>query len=297
MISNPPQIPSVKFRYNAAGSGLDIVALADIQKRSNQLSHSPESPHRLAFNIIILIDHGVGQHLIDFESASYKQNSALFLHKGQVQAFDFSDQPGGTAILYTESFLDSLQANVRIPFQLNSNLIKGFNPHLVLSSELKRSTDRIVAELLQENHRADSDPSIIMSLFGALLMMLARERENPIQNLRSIEAQKYSTFLKTVEQHFSRTRDAGFYAETLNTTYKTLNLLCRKATGKTAKYHIDQRVILEAKRRLAIERHEIATLAFQLGFDEPTNFTKFFKRHTAMTPKQYSESLITQKTF
>ncbi len=292
--SNPPQIPSVQFRYDATGSELDIVNLTDIHKRVKQVSPSPDSPHRLAFNILIFIDQGEGRHLVDFEGVNFKANSVLLLRKGQVQAFDFTDRPSGTAILYTESFLDTLTANVRIPFQLNTNLLKGFRPHLLLSSPIKQRTNRLIQELSLENRRAGPDPSIIMSLFGALLMMLARERESPIQNLRLIEAQKYSTFLKSIEQNYHKSRDASFYADTLNMTYKTLNLLCKKATGKTAKHHIDQCIILEAKRRLAIDRYEIATLAFQLGFDEPTNFTKYFKRHTEMTPKQFIDSMANQ---
>ncbi len=291
MNSNPPQIPNVQFRYDTTKSELDIVKLADIQKRAKQLNPSPDTPHRLSFNMLILIDRGKGRHLIDFDRVNFSAGSILFLQKGQVQAFDFSNQPDGIAILYTESFLDALTANVRIPFQLNASLSKDFRPLLSLSSTLKRSTRRLIEELSREIKRSDPDRSIMMSLFGALLMMLARERDNPIQNLRLAEAQKYSAFLKSIEQNFHRSRDAVFYAETLNMAYKTLNLLCKKATGKTAKYHIDQYVILEAKRRLVIDRYDIASLAYQLGFDEPTNFTKFFKRHTEMTPKQFIESI------
>jgi methylphosphotriester-DNA--protein-cysteine methyltransferase len=126
-----------------------------------------------------------------------------------------------------------------------------------------------------------------MSIFSALLMMLGRERNNPAKNLRRQEAQMFTNFIRLIEQHHSSTREANYYAQSLNTTYKTLNQLCKKISGRTAKYHIDEYIILEAKRQLTIDRLDIASLAYDLGFDEPTNFTKFFKRHTGRTPKQF----------
>ena len=70
---------------------------------------------------------------------------------------------------------------------------------------------------------------------------------------------------------------------------KQLNRVARENTGKTVKELIDDRLILECKRLLAFSHHSICDISTILGFDEATNMTKFFKRHTNITPKQFRE--------
>ncbi len=73
-------------------------------------------------------------------------------------------------------------------------------------------------------------------------------------------------------------------ARELGYTPRTLSRATHAATARSAKQFIDDRVILEAKRLLAHSDSPAATIARHLGFDDDTNFTKFFRRHTDTTP-------------
>ncbi len=75
----------------------------------------------------------------------------------------------------------------------------------------------------------------------------------------------------------------------LHISYKSLNQLCKQASGQTVKQLIDAHTILEIKRRLIIGRDKIQEIAYELGFDDVTYFVKFFKRHTQLTPSQFKE--------
>jgi AraC-like DNA-binding protein len=59
------------------------------------------------------------------------------------------------------------------------------------------------------------------------------------------------------------------------------------ATGQPVKHLIDDRVTLQAQRLLAHTDDPIAAIARQLNFTEPTNFGKFFTRHTGTTPSEF----------
>jgi AraC-like DNA-binding protein len=61
----------------------------------------------------------------------------------------------------------------------------------------------------------------------------------------------------------------------------------------TAKRVIIERIILEAKRLLAHSSDPVAGISSHLGFDEPTNFVKFFKRETDLTPTQFRSGPLT----
>lgn len=48
--------------------------------------------------------------------------------------------------------------------------------------------------------------------------------------------------------------------------------------------------MLEAKRLLAYSSLSIKEIGFELGFGEPTNFNKYFRKHTGMAPMQFKYS-------
>ncbi len=66
-----------------------------------------------------------------------------------------------------------------------------------------------------------------------------------------------------------------------------LNRLCLRLGGKTAFDMAQHRLILEARRRLIYVPASVASIAYELGFQDPAYFSRVFKRHTGMTPKQF----------
>ena len=66
-----------------------------------------------------------------------------------------------------------------------------------------------------------------------------------------------------------------------------MNKICKLATQQTAKQLIDAYIILNAKRALSIDKLQVKQVSDILGFDEATNFVKFFKKHTLMAPKLF----------
>lgn len=110
------------------------------------------------------------------------------------------------------------------------------------------------------------------------------------QQINGNQIKHYEQFIKLLSEKYQETRDANVYAKWVGTTYKTLNQTCKAITQQTAKQVIDSFIILEAKRRLSIDSIQIQQLAELLGFDEATNFVKFFKKHTSLTPTQFKKS-------
>ena len=90
-----------------------------------------------------------------------------------------------------------------------------------------------------------------------------------------------------VESNYTVSRNASFYADEMGISYKSLNKLCKLVIQKTAKQLIDEFTIIEIKRSLIVEKIEVKEIAYELGFHEVTNFIKYFKRHTLITPFQF----------
>lgn len=77
----------------------------------------------------------------------------------------------------------------------------------------------------------------------------------------------------------------------MNISYTHLNKIVKAVTGNTAKSFVDKFIILEIKRQLAVSDVSIKELTYDMGFDEPTNFVKFFKKHTQLSPAQFKKTL------
>lgn len=94
----------------------------------------------------------------------------------------------------------------------------------------------------------------------------------------------YGWFRDHIEEHFHEWHKVSEYAERLGYSARTLNRLARQHTGLSAKELIDERVVLEAKRRLSHGDASVSEIAEQLGFDDASNFSSYFRRQTQLTP-------------
>jgi len=72
---------------------------------------------------------------------------------------------------------------------------------------------------------------------------------------------------------------------------RRLSEIVKLFTKKPAKTLIQERIILEAKRLLSFTNSNLKDIAFQLGFETATYFSRVFKKHTKKTPLEYQRNL------
>jgi AraC-like DNA-binding protein len=66
--------------------------------------------------------------------------------------------------------------------------------------------------------------------------------------------------------------------------------MLRSLTGQNAQQHIHNKVIEKAKEILSISNLSVAEIAYQLGFEHPQSFNKFFKKKTNLSPLKFRQS-------
>lgn len=286
------KIPNVEFSPAIASEAtLEVLDLDSLYRRKDRMDHSPEQPHRMGFSMVLFISQGRGEHFLDFSRWAFQSGSVIFINRNQINAFDLRDRPKGKGVLFQQALIEKLQATMRVPLFSPDYMHFGYRPVVDVSDSLQQSCSRILLEIEGETQNREPDSLVTLHLFSALLLLLARERKTMTTDVLSqSERQRFERFTALLESQFSTTRNATDYAEALHMSYKSLNLLCKKAAKQTTKQLIDAYTILEAKRRLIVERKRIQTLADELGFDEVTNFTKYFKKQTGMTPAHFQKS-------
>ena len=90
-----------------------------------------------------------------------------------------------------------------------------------------------------------------------------------------------------LEAHYLDHWPVSRYAERLGLSTERLNRLVRAETGRNAQALLHARLAREASRRLVHIAAPVSRLAFELGFEDPAYFCRFFKRHHGLSPSAY----------
>ena len=90
-------------------------------------------------------------------------------------------------------------------------------------------------------------------------------------------------FRKTLEQHFIHFKRPTEYAQKLNISTPYLNECVKNSTGYSVSHHIQQRIILEAKRLLYHSDKSVKEIAATLGYDDYPYFSRLFSKVTGVT--------------
>ena len=144
---------------------------------------------------------------------------------------------------------------------------------------------------MEQEYFSINDPysqEIIRSELHILITKLYRIKSG---NNQTISDRKYLAefiqFQELVEEHVSTTTRVQDYAKMMAKSTKTLNAISKSIISKSAKEFIDEICIKQIKRLLINTHLSIKEIAYELGFDETTNFYKYFKRHVGLTPEQF----------
>ncbi|WHT39560.1 helix-turn-helix transcriptional regulator [Myroides sp. mNGS23_01] len=81
----------------------------------------------------------------------------------------------------------------------------------------------------------------------------------------------------------------AYYAQRLKISPQNLNSICRKALQQSASEILAEHIIDEAKRQLLYSENSVSEIAYNLNFNDSSNFTKYFKRYVGITPKAFRE--------
>ena len=94
-------------------------------------------------------------------------------------------------------------------------------------------------------------------------------------------------FLKSLEENIRKKQRVEEYAQLLQISRSQLNKALIKTSNKSTSTIIRERLLTEIKRDLLYSDRNISEIAFELGFSDTSNFTRFFKQYMQLTPKDF----------
>ncbi|MCU4154489.1 helix-turn-helix domain-containing protein [Carboxylicivirga sp. A043] len=248
-------------------------------------------PHRAQFYHILWIEKGAGTHYIDFNPVKLEDHQIIFVPHNSVNLFDEEGIYEGKSIIFTDNFFCKNPDDVRYlnTTMLYSDLYDTAVLNKAHNSELKAVFNAMEVEF--DRQPDNMQYGILHSLLHIFLFQAEREmRQQGYEELKPCANLDYLILFKDLlEKNFHQERSVNKYARELSISDKQLHKATTTLLDKTPKQLIDERVLLEAKRLLVHSNQSIKEIAYELGYGEPTNFIKYFRKHTEATPSEFRE--------
>ena len=284
---NNPKLPVPTFKLYGEThpwSTPDLMHLETIFKRSS-VHHWEIKPHRHQDLFqLLFIRHGVAVVELEGEKITLNQPTMQVIPPLCIHGFQFEENVEGYVMSLAVPLIQKVEQYLGIPLTILG--AAGCYP----TGEDSAIIDQLFQFLYKEYEQAAAAREKVMTSAIELLMAwIGRHSQTNIQPSDRLERRqvKVNEFMQLVEQHYRNDWSVERYAQELEISTVYLNQVCRQVSSHTALEIIHQRILLEAKRSLLYTVMTISQVSDYLGFSDPTYFSRFFKRLTGLSPKDF----------
>lgn len=250
-------------------TSVSVVSSDELGKRAT--SHG--AVERLGVHAVVVPTSGRAVFQIDFEQ--YRPTPEMVLHIQPGQVVRWPETP--------DSFADVVLVQ---PSECPPDLFRRSAPRVAFEvGPMAEAVSAVTADLVRRRCGQEEAGALTVAAGRYLLQLIASV--GGAKRSGTTQDRVLNAFHDELERSYSATRAVSYYAGSIGTSAKTLSRVTSGLTGSSPKELIDRRVTLEARRLLAHTSYSSSAIGTMLGFSEPTNFTKFFVRHTGVSPQEF----------
>jgi AraC family transcriptional regulator, transcriptional activator of pobA len=237
---------------------------------------------------ILYIRSGPGQVVIESEKLRLEPPCIVLLPAQTVHAFEFSPDIDGLVITAAQRALESISRVI------SPGLLPVFQQPAVIPVRSIAGDEALMQlfGLLEHEYRGNARGHIAagMSLMIALFVQVARLGDAAsITSLTMTDRRgmQLKRFRELAAAHFREHLPVEFYAEQLGMTAARLGRICRDQLGMSPMTVVNDHLIREAQRDLVYSAMTIKQIAHNLGFEDAAYFSRYFRKQTGVTPKEF----------
>ncbi len=250
------------------------IAPFDIRKRFTK-------PHRHnKYLELVYFSKGEGFHHLDLKSYLIEPPIVFVVKKEEVHHWEITSIPKGYVIIIKESFLSQT-----LDKHINTKLSELDDVQKIKLPKNDPSLEHLFESLCWEMEQDVIQQDVIEGGLKAVLSKIVSYLTDDTMVSSSDKATQFKELLSTTLRN-----NVSFYAEALNTSPQNLNAICHKIFDKTVSEVIAEHLIKEVKRQLIYTDAPVSEIAYKLKFKDTSHFTKYFKRHTNLTPLQFKKN-------
>lgn len=254
----------------------------------------PNHPYRNPLVVAVYCTSGVGKGRVNTQIYDLQSHSMMIVLPGQItELIDLSPDFQATYIIMSDEFVSSL--GIGNTFSLGN--IVASSPKVLLQDRAKDAFESYLS-MCRNLIPTESNPNrleILQLLTKAFFLGLGYFLHGAKQSIVTRNEELTTSFIKLVEDNYTKHRELGFYAEKLNLTPKHLSRVVKQTSGKSAMEWIEKHVILDAVSQLLSSNISIKEIAYRLNFPSQSCFGKYFSRVVGVSPATYREQHIVGK--
>jgi AraC family transcriptional activator of pobA len=293
----PPEVPQFALYGEDVGAEKgEFFHIELIETRSRLHDwHISSHTHRGLFQVLFLfaghVRASVGGSLWERDGPT-----VITIHPSVVHGFDFSEEAQGYVLTVDQQVVFAAAGSDGDIF--SSLFVQPLAIDLKPVPEVRERILGLLKNLIVEASWPHFGHTLMLEWLArsALLLLVRVNAENRFADQSGrADFELFTRFRAKVEQHFKQQWQVGQYAAALRVTPTRLNRLCLKVAGKSA-FDIGQdRLMLEACRKLTYAPSGVASIAYELGFQDPAYFSRLFKKRLGLTPKQFRQQPLGQE--
>ncbi len=241
---------------------------------------------------IYWIENGSGTYQIDFKPFSIEKAGLFFLSPGQVLQVEAEKVKSAYQISFDQEFY-CVETHGKA---IACNGVLFNNVHRATMIPLDEADAPVfrnwIEQMIQELENPGPGHQELIETYLRMVLIAALRKLEPIQKVSSTNNKLTADFIASVDKFFRKKHAVSEYASMLGVSPKSLSKRLQ-AEGYTKPINvIRDRIILQAKRDLRYSEKSIKSIAHDLGFEDPAYFSRYFKKATSQSPKQYLESIF-----
>jgi AraC family transcriptional regulator, transcriptional activator of pobA len=288
MRSTRRSIPSFSLYGEMPSTQTDGVHIEDIQSRSRKYLWKIGAHRHTLLSQCVLVTAGPVAVTLDEVRAALAGPAVMIIPAGTVHSFRFhADTKGHVLSVDLARILSTATAHrshIEALFSAPRAIDLGEDP--ALAHRLAPLFERLEQEFRQPESWAAPVGAWLACCVLWILALGAGGRAAP-ELPSTQDAERLRRFRQLIESQYLRHWPIRRYARHLALSETSLNRLCRRLAGSSAFHLVQQRLALEARRRLVFAPGSVSGIAAELGFKDPAYFSRFFRRHCGSGPAEF----------
>ncbi|KIO53093.1 AraC family transcriptional regulator [Flavobacterium hibernum] len=165
--------------------------------------------------------------------------------------------------------------------------------YINLDNEDYIEMDYILKKIILELEDSSSYATAVVKAYLQLILALCSKIKSKEISIAEEKTTNHPLmkFKILLENNFHKERQPSFYAEQMGLSPNNFSKICKQHFLKSPSTLIHQRVILECKKLIHLSYKSMKEIAAELNFDDENYFSRYFKKHTGITPTAFRENV------
>ena len=233
---------------------------------------------------LIWMRRGSGVLEVDGQYHTLTDNTIFCISPGHIRKWNMESIPEGYYLSFTLEFIQLSEGYTGGSAWLRQYTNSSNITMIAIEDDVPYELDIIVRKMNWEfGNYCNRRLEVLKGLLNIFVIYLSRILKDPGPDvLHTSESELVNKFTDLLKINFITKKKVSDYARDLCVSSNYLNRILKKTTGYTASQHIQQQIILEAKRQAMFLSTSMKQTAYNLGYDNLAHFSKFFKHNCGM---------------